>query len=95
MELCKEIQRELESINELPVEITTVKANLEYEEPNFIVWIDVTVYWQISEKTETLQNSFDLECYTPEEMARYFYDSMKSMYENVYDPKKEEKKDEL
>ena len=87
MELKKCIQNELETLLiELPVEVVSTNLELVYEEPIFMVWLNIEIYWEKENESETLSEKYELSTNSPREIAKDIYDYIVNKFiERNYD----------
>jgi len=87
VELKKCIQNELETLLiELPVEVVSTNLELVYEEPFFMVWLNIEIYWEKENESETLYEKYELSTNKPKDIAKDIYDYIVNKFiERNYD----------
>ena len=87
MELKKCNQNELETLLiELPVEVVSTNLELVYEEPFFMVWLNIEIYWEKENESETLYEKYELSTNKPKDIAKDIYDYIVNKFiERNYD----------
>lgn len=81
----KIIQREIERLIEgFPCYVEEVQTVFDYDD-EWVIYVDVIVYFSIIEKQKTFSSWYLVGYYTPDEIAKEIYDEIASQFDRPRD----------